>query len=995
MPLFTTPKRRCFALALGLVLVTAWVWWRCARNPNVYFLSRHAGAEWIVFPSAPEINLHRAANWTGTFRRTFVLDAVPQHAEISWRAFLNGTLAINDDILTTNAGVDGNWKLPQSVEVTSRLRAGTNEIVVSVLNAHGPPALWLHWQAGQMQFGTDGLWEVSLAGSAWRPAELARAERQLRAGNLLYSTENMPAAFAESWPALLVFAIIATAAWFAFTRSGKIGESVALAAVLAVWPALIWNNVDLLPVPTLGYDTEYHVEYVQFILDHGRIPFADQGFQMFQPPLFYLVGAGALSLFSLDTASAHGLMLLRAIGIAFGVLHAVCIVLATRLVFPGRRGARVLAACVGALVPMLLYLSFYITNEAPMAALVAVAILICLRMLKTNELSIPWSAALGVGLGAALLTKISALVALPVIVLALAGRLFSERRPISDWARSLGVMMAACVLVCGWYYVLVWQRFGSPIILSWDHAGGFSWWQAMGYQTRDFFLRGGEVFHRPFCSGINSFGDGLYTTLWGDGLWSGISVLDFRPPWNYSMAHLGYTIAVVPAALILFGAVKLLLRWFRHPEAQTFLLLGVALAYLAAIAFICLKAPYIASVKAFYGLSALIPLAVFAVHGWMSVAKRNRSAGMICAVLVILSALNGVAALWVRRDAPETELCLALHANAAGKVDLALRRLIAAAKRFPNEGKIARQIATLLSDSGEHTNALAWAERAVQLFPGDMLCAERLAEELRHTGELEKAMTMFRSIIEANPDFRIAHYQLASSLAQAKHFAPAWEAVREGLAASPADRQLHTLAGSLAFTLNDFAAAESHLRLAIEFGEAAPATRTMFATVLMQRNKTGEAIEQLTSVTRQRSDDAGAFALLGAAQANAARYHEAAANFETALRGLPDSPVLLNNLAWLRATCPDQALRNGNEAVRLAQLACRLTNEREPQFLGTLAAAHAEAGQFAEAIAACRKAIALAEAATNEPVAGRNRELLQLYLEGKPYREAVNRSAAP
>ena len=81
------------------------------------------------------------------------------------------------------------------------------------------------------------------------------------------------------------------------------------------------------------------------------------------------------------------------------------------------------------------------------------------------------------------------------------------------------------------------------------------------------------------------------------------------------------------------------------------------------------------------------------------------------------------------------------------------------------------------------------------------------------------------------------------------------------------------------------------------------------------------------------------------------RSQEAIAHYREALRLQPGLWPVWNNLAWILATAADPSNRDGKQAVQLAEQACALTGQREPLVLGTLAAAYAEAGRFAEALA--------------------------------------------
>jgi cytochrome c-type biogenesis protein CcmH/NrfG len=81
-------------------------------------------------------------------------------------------------------------------------------------------------------------------------------------------------------------------------------------------------------------------------------------------------------------------------------------------------------------------------------------------------------------------------------------------------------------------------------------------------------------------------------------------------------------------------------------------------------------------------------------------------------------------------------------------------------------------------------------------------------------------------------------------------------------------------------------------------------------------------------------------------------------SYERALALKPESPAVLNNLAWLYATCEDERFRDPPRALLLAQAAARL--QPAPHVLDTLAEAYFANGKYAEAVAVGSQALAAA-----------------------------------
>ena len=100
----------------------------------------------------------------------------------------------------------------------------------------------------------------------------------------------------------------------------------------------------------------------------------------------------------------------------------------------------------------------------------------------------------------------------------------------------------------------------------------------------------------------------------------------------------------------------------------------------------------------------------------------------------------------------------------------------------------------------------------------------------------------------------------------------------------------------------------------------------------------------------------------------------------------PNNLRFTYSLATLLATCQDESVRDGREAVALAERAAEMTAYKNPEVLATLAAAHAEAGAFSEAVDVATTALELAESAGETRLSESIRVQLQGYSARRPYR---------
>ena len=311
------------------------------------------------------------------------------------------------------------------------------------------------------------------------------------------------------------------------------------------------------------------------------------------------------------------------------------------------------------------------------------------------------------------------------------------------------------------------------------------------------------------------------------------------------------------------------------------------------------------------------------------------------------------------------------------------------------------------------------------------------AAYLQRTGSYEASAAKWRKVLELSPDDELAHRNLGTVLLMtghreesAAHFRKASEIkLRAAVEADPASARAFNDLGVLlvqtgrveeaaaqfekaAALKPDFAAARANLGAALaklgRLDEALVQLRQALASdsryapahyhlgsVLSRRGDAEGAIREWRSALSIDPKYAEAHVSLGDALYAQGRTAEALAHWRDGLQLQPNDPPALRRVAWVLATSPDAAIRDGPEALAFAVRAMELSGGNDAQVLDTLAAAYAEKGQFADAALTARRAQARA-AQENQPALARDIGVrIALYEAGEPFRDRAAAAVRP
>ena len=396
------------------------------------------------------------------------------------------------------------------------------------------------------------------------------------------------------------------------------------------------------------------------------------------------------------------------------------------------------------------------------------------------------------------------------------------------------------------------------------------------------------------------------------------------------------------------------------------------------------------------------------------------------------------AAIDLLGDDPERRSrALALRAANRDNDQDRMADLTAAIQADPGNVQARRARAGLRLDNGDIEGGVKDLRKVMADSGDDLKSGELIIQKLVDVGENESALSLLDEMIERSPTEM--YYKLRATLHTRNGDNDKAKAdLDKSLEMAPADVPALLARAEVALLNEDIAAAKADLRRAVEsdrrtiglpqylalqaniaineeryadainnitrLADAFPDQtywRRQLGLLYMQDDRISKAIEIWSSVIEDEPDDIEVLRLRADARLTTGEHIEAIADYENALRLMgnfekirgdetlaEDASGIYNNLSWVLATSPKDDLRNGKVSLDYGKKAAELTDYEEAHILSTLAAAHAELGDFEAAKKWSRKAVELAEAEENAQL-DQLKEELESYQNGKPWREKI------
>ena len=346
--------------------------------------------------------------------------------------------------------------------------------------------------------------------------------------------------------------------------------------------------------------------------------------------------------------------------------------------------------------------------------------------------------------------------------------------------------------------------------------------------------------------------------------------------------------------------------------------------------------------------------------------------------VVVLAAVGAVGSLrqWASRRGLAIAVVCALVVSAGLSV---LNQRIGFDTTEPDRAMFYNAIGVALVNADRLDEAAEYFQRAVDLQPDYSEAWAHLGDVLARQGRAADSLALLRRAVAARPNDPSARDALGRALAEAGRVDEALACMREAVRLDPASPQMRVNLGNVLLLKGDIEGALAAYRAALDIDPSFTVAEHDLAIALTRAGRYREALEHYRRVLAKQPESLRLlFEMMQAQQACGD-----AAGFIATLRALhavaPQDRVIANNLAWYLATLPHLGPHERKEALALAER--NLAGETDPSadLYDTLAAAAAATGDFAQAVKAIRKAIAIAKRRGDGDAAQTFAERLKMY----------------
>ena len=308
--------------------------------------------------------------------------------------------------------------------------------------------------------------------------------------------------------------------------------------------------------------------------------------------------------------------------------------------------------------------------------------------------------------------------------------------------------------------------------------------------------------------------------------------------------------------------------------------------------------------------------------------------------------------------------------------------------RNPQSFMARNNLGTVFLQKGRLEEAVACFQEALEIQPDSPNAHFNLGHILLKQGRLDEAAAHFQRVLEIQPNDPKTHSDLGLVLMQQGQTDEATAHFLKALEIQPDFAEAHYNLGNCLFQKGRVDEAIAHYQKVLNVRPENAEVQNNFGWILLQNGRVDEAIVHFQAALKIQPGNALTHNNLAIALLRKGQAREAVAQYQSSLELQPDNTDILFNLAWVLATWPEAAVRNGPQALELARRANQLTGGTTPAILRTLAAAYAESGQFTEAATTARQALDLAALQTNAALADALRSELKLYQADSPFRDS-------